>query len=168
MRSVGSFLAAMPTPLTHLYALALRALDAHERRAAELRARLAPVLAAAAAGLALLAAPSAPALATGGRATALALVLAVAGLLTTVLAAWKMLTHRPQRNPLNARALLDDAETDGSIKDETSFLRWMIEAVGQREDDAETEVNWLGRQFTAVMGGILVMLCGLAIAALVA
>ncbi len=135
----------MPSSLVHLYALALRALDAHERRAAELRARLAPVLAAAAAGLALLAAPSAPGLAAGGLATAAALLLACAGLFVASGAVWRMLTHRPERNPLDARALLDDAEADASARDEALFLRWMIETIGRSSDDAKAETDRLGR-----------------------
>jgi hypothetical protein len=158
----------MPTPLTHLYALALRALDAHERRAAELRGRLAPVLAAAAAGLALLAAPSAPALAAGGTATALALLLAAAGLMVAGAAAWRMLAHQPEQSPLDARTLLDDADVGGCTDDEGDLLRWLIDAIGARGDDAKAETDWLGREFTVVMSGILVMMCGLAIAALLA
>lgn len=158
----------MPAPLAHLYALAIRALDAHERRAAELRARLAPVLAAAAAGVALLAAPSAPALAAGGPATAVALLLAVAGLLLTAAAAWRMLAHRPEDEPLDARQLLERLDAAEATSDEALFLRWMVVLVGRRADAQKCETDRLGRDFTVVMSGILVMLCGLSIAALVA
>jgi hypothetical protein len=76
----------MTAPLAHLYALALRALDAHERRRHELRARLAPVLAAGAAGIALLAGPAASAAAAGSSPAAAALV-ATAGAAVVTLAA---------------------------------------------------------------------------------
>jgi hypothetical protein len=41
----------MPAPLAHIYDLALRALDEQERRVAELRGRLTPVLAAGGVGV---------------------------------------------------------------------------------------------------------------------
>lgn len=70
----------MPSaPLAELYALALRTLDVHERRASELRARLAPVLAAGGLGTTLLAGPAFEAERAGDRLAAAALVLALTG-----------------------------------------------------------------------------------------
>jgi hypothetical protein len=47
--------ASVPAPLAHVYDLALRALDEQERRVAELRGRLTPVLAGGGVGVTLLA-----------------------------------------------------------------------------------------------------------------
>ncbi|HST39371.1 MAG TPA: hypothetical protein VLK58_07670 [Conexibacter sp.] len=81
----------MSAPLAHLYALALRTLDAHERRLQALRARLAPVLAAGAAGLALLAGPAVSAVARGGPACGVALIVTICGAVVTVASVGRLL-----------------------------------------------------------------------------
>ncbi|MDW5594310.1 hypothetical protein VSS74_08185 [Conexibacter stalactiti] len=157
----------MSAPLAHLYALALRALDAHDRRAHELRARLAPVLAAGAAGLALLAGPAASAVARGGPACGVALIVTVCGAVVTVVAVGRLLSGERSPNALtlaDAQRLLH--EGDGMTSD-ARFYEAMIRGMRRLEQRSEREYDRLSRLFTGVMCGILFVLCGLALTALV-
>jgi hypothetical protein len=81
----------MSAPLAHLYVLARRTLDAHERRLGELRGRLAPVLGADATGLTLLAGPAVSAVARGGPACGVALIVTVCGAVVTLAAVGRLL-----------------------------------------------------------------------------
>lgn len=76
----------MSAPLAHLHALAQRTLDAHERRAGELRARLAPVVAAGAAATALLTPQALAAVRSGAPLSTAFFLLTVVAALATVVA----------------------------------------------------------------------------------
>jgi len=115
----------MSQPLAHLYALALRALDEHDRRADALRGRLGPVLAAAALAASLLSGPVVGGTHPTSIVGKLALVVAVGGLLTTIL------------------------------------------RLAEARDRHLAAYEHLAATFTAMLWGILVMLCGLALAAIV-
>jgi len=155
-------------PLARLYDLALRALDDHERRADALRGRLGPTLAAAALGVTLLSGPlvggAYPTTAPGK----LALLVTVSGLAATIGAAFCVLLTRLSPIPgLDPVELLNELTEKDLLDDARSFYSTMIERIGDRmERDAEL-VDQLTTAFTALVCGILVMLCGLAFAALV-
>jgi len=155
-------------PLARLYDLALRALDDHERRADALRGRLAPVLAAAALGASLLSGP----VIGGAHPTSIvgkaAIVVAVGGLLVMVAAAFHLLAVRQRsRDAIDARGLASELASRGLLADEADFYDWMIARLGEHIDRSTTAVEDLTRSFAAMLCGILVMLCGLALAALV-
>lgn len=155
-------------PLARLYDLALRTLDEQERRVEALRGRLGPVLAAAALGTSLLSGPmvgGAHPATLGGK---LCLAIAVGSLLVTVGAAFRLLVSR--KRPvldLDHRELATELARDGLLDDEAAFYTTMIARLGgQLKREAETSAR-LSTAFTAMLWGILVMLCGLALAALV-
>ncbi|HEX4805265.1 MAG TPA: hypothetical protein VFU94_05135 [Conexibacter sp.] len=158
----------MPEPLARLYDLALRALDEHERRIAALRGRLGPVLAAAALGASLLSGP-----AIGGRQPAtvggkLAVALAVAGLLVTIAGAFRVLGMRRQPvEQIDPRRLSAELDDEGLLADEVDFYDAMILRLGEHVDRDAATVEKLATSFTAMLWGILVMLCGLTFAAIV-
>lgn len=157
----------MPAPaLAHLYALALRALDAHERRRHELRARLAPILAATAAGIALLAGPAASAAAAGSSPAAAALVATVGAAVVTLAAVGRVLDERDERalSLDDICATVDDPEL---LADEDRFHRAMIDLIDVHDRGATRAHRRLSQDFTVVMCGMLVVLCGLALTALV-
>ena len=158
----------MSAPLAHLYALALRTLDEQERRADALRGRLGPVLAAAALGVTLLSGPvigGAHPASAGGK---LAVVVTISGLLVVTAGAFRVLAAR--RRPIagiNPRRLAAELDRDGLLADEAAFYEAMILRLGRRLDRAEHAINQLAAAFTAMLWGILFMLCGLAAAAIV-
>jgi hypothetical protein len=158
----------MTPPLAHLYALALRTLETQERRAGELRARLAPVLAAGGVGATLLGPGAASALVFGGPLTAGVLVAAFAGSVVTMGAAGRLLTAEGAGPTLDAARLQRTLARQGALDDETVFYTQMIAVLELAERRIEAEVSALQRLFTVVMCGILFVLCGLALAALVA
>lgn len=158
----------MSAPLAHLYALALRTLDAHERRTGDLRARIAPVLAAGGVGTTLLAAPAAGAIADGGVLCAVVLVVTAAGAVVTAAAAGRVLVADTHHSDLDALTLGRGFASAGVLLDEAAFYTAMIAAVTTAARRSEAEFVGLQRQFTAVMCGILFVLCGLATAVLVA
>lgn len=127
--------------LTELYALALRALDAHERRAGELRGRLAPVLAAGGLATTLLAGPALDAARSGGMGPIAATVVAVGGFLAAIWAAVVLLLTRQQ-----------------------AFAIVLLHGMSVAGQD---ELDRLHRIFTVNVCGMLVMVCGFAVAALV-
>lgn len=158
----------MSEPLARLYDLALRTLDEQERRADALRGRLGPVLAAAALGASLLSAPltgDARPASTAGR---LALVVAVAGLLATVASALYLLSPgRHFRVRRDAHRLATTLARLNALDDPASFYRVMIEWLSKDADLVLVELDELTGAFTAMLCGVLVMLCGLTIATLV-
>jgi hypothetical protein len=158
----------MSAPLAHLHALAQRTLDAHERRAGELRARLAPVLAASVAGAVLLSPPALAAVHSGGPLSTAAFLLTVALALVTVISMGRFLgrrLHAERMQPDRIRHLL---EAHDALDDESSFHHAMTMIFGKACGIAAREADALHRQFTAIMWGILVVLCGLALTAVVA
>jgi len=155
-------------PLARLYDLALRTLDDQERRADALRGRLGPTLAAAALGVTLLSGPVVSGAHPVNALGKLALAIAVMGLLVTIGAAFNVLAarHRPDAD-LDPRELLNELATDGLLGDEADFYTEMISRLDDAQKrDADT-IARLTTAFTAMLCGILVMLCGLALAALV-
>jgi hypothetical protein len=155
-------------PLAHLYDLALRTLDDQERRADALRSRLGPVLAAAALGVTLLSGPlvgGAHPLTMLGK---VALVVAVGGLLATTLGAFHLLSaHRHPVPGIDPQTLAAEFARDGLLDDETAFYLAMLVRLCECRNDGASASEQLTRAFTAMLWGILVMLCGLALAALV-
>jgi len=133
-------------PLAHLYALALRALDDQERRADALRGRLGPVLAAAALGTSLLSGPAVGGTSPGSLAGTLAAVLTIGGLVATPAAAAYVMGRRSRT---------------------TAFYETMISQLNSHRLRNVGAIDLLERAFTAMLCGILVMLCGLATATIV-
>jgi len=158
----------MPSPLAQLYDLALRALDEQDRRADALRGRLGPVLAAAALGASLLSGPvigGAHPASAGGK---LGLAVAICGLLLETAATFRLLTMR--RGPLDdidVRRLATDLQSLGVLDDEGEFYEAMIIRICERIDRRANAVEETAASFTAMLWGILLMLCGLALAAIV-
>jgi hypothetical protein len=155
-------------PLARLYDLALRTLDDQERRADALRARLGPVLAAAALGVTLLSGPvvsrEPPASAIG----VLMLLLAIGGLFLVVLAAVSMLRVGDRReSELDIDELLAQLSDDGALNDPSAYYTTLIALIGREADKKAALLARLHTRFTAMLCGILVMLCGLALTALV-
>jgi hypothetical protein len=158
----------MSQPLAHLYDLALRALDEQDRRADALRGRLGPLLAAAALGASLL---SGPLIGTSHPATIagkLAITVAVCGLLATVAGAFRLLAvRRRAADHLDPWELIDDLERGGLLEDEAAFHKAMIARLARLHERRIVALTQLASTFTAMLWGILVTLCGLALAAIV-
>ncbi len=158
----------MTQPLAHLYDLALRTLDEQERRADALRGRLGPVLAAAALGVSLLSGPivgGAHPTSIGGK---LAVVVAVCGLLAAVAGVLRLLgAHRRPVDAVDPREILSQLERSVLLHDEGMFFEAMILRLAEHHDRRTAGFADLASAFTAMLWGILVMLCGLALAAIV-
>lgn len=158
----------MSQPLHHLYDLALHTRDEQGRRAEALRGRLGPVLAAAALGVSLLSGPLAGGARPAGVGGGFATTLVFGGLLVTLLAARSLLGPRQlMSHDIDMSHLMTLLEQEGALDDITTFYTAMI---AHLHDDATDNVALLDRldaTFTAMLCGILVILCGLALAALV-
>lgn len=158
----------MSEPLARLYDLTLRTLDEQERRADALRGRLGPVLAAAALGVSLLSGPivgGAHPTSIGGK---LAVVVAVCGLLAAVAGVLRLLGA--PRRPVDAVdpwEILRQLEQDGLLYDDAVFFEAMILRLAVHHHRRVAGLVDLASAFTAMLWGILVMLCGLAFAAIV-
>lgn len=161
-------MARVSEPLARLYDLALRALDDQERRADALRGRRGPTLAAAALGVTLLSGP----LVGGARSATplgtLAPVLAVGGLLVSTAAAFRILgTRRRPSATIDPRLLAVKLAEQHQLDEPRLFYAGMINRLGAALDYHAEILARLERTFTAMLCGILVMLCGLAIRAVV-
>ncbi len=158
----------MSQPLAHLYDLALRALDEQERRAEALRGRLGPVLAATALGASLLSGPLVGGERPASVAGVLALVVALVGLTTALAAARTLLTvaHRVSFDP-NLQRLTAELDARRSLDDAQAFYVAMIGWLAVHQRANRHVLDRLEATFTVLLWGILVMLCGLAGAALV-
>ncbi|HXE45173.1 MAG TPA: hypothetical protein VN635_08240 [Conexibacter sp.] len=158
----------MSQPLARLYDLALRALDEQDRRANALRGRLGPVLAAAAFGGSLLSGPVVGGTHPASLAGKLAAVVAIVGLLAMTGGALRLLAAR-RRQPvqLDPRELIATLQRGGALDQEAAFYDAMIIRIGEQVDYATGVLEQLATTFTAMLCGILVMLCGLAFAAIV-
>jgi len=95
-------------------------------------------------------------------------VVAVAGLLVTIGAAFGVLSTRHRLDAgLAPRALLDELAAEGLLDDATGFYEAMIMRLDRtRSRDADT-IERATTAFTAMLCGILVLLRGLTLAALV-
>lgn len=154
----------MSQPLAHLYGLALRTLDDQERRADGLRSHLGPVLAAAALGVSLLTGGERPTSVAGRFAT----TVAAGALLVAVTAAFRVLTTRQRAtHGLDPRELAAALRRDDLLDDNTTFYATMIVRLGDRASRNALVIDRLANVFTIMVWGILVMLCGLALAAIV-
>jgi hypothetical protein len=155
-------------PLARLYDLALRTLDDQERRADALRSRLGPVLAAAALGVTLLSSPlvgSEPPASVAGK---LALVVAVGSLFVVIAAGFRLLGARNHRiDELVSAGLTSELRREGLLAEEDAFYSTMIVRFADRAELNAGRIARLARSFSAMLWGIHVMLCGLALAALI-
>ncbi|ADB52634.1 hypothetical protein [Conexibacter woesei] len=158
----------MSEPLAHLYPLALRTLDIQERRVTELRGRLAPVLAAGGAGATLLSGPAIAAASAGPPASYAALLLAAVGLAVTLGGSARLLTARVERRGIDVLAIRRSLRGRGALADSDAYYTLMLPALHVRAAAVDTAADKLERVFTRILCGILVMLCGLALVALVA
>lgn len=158
----------MSEPLARLYDLALHALAEQDRRADALRGRLGPVLAAAALGVSLLSGPvtgGAHPTGVGGR---LAIAVAICGLLLTIAGVARLVGVRRQAvDEIDPQRLTAELKREGLLDDEGNFYEAMIVRLGDRLDRRERANEQLVAAFTAMLWGILAMLCGLALAAIV-
>jgi len=155
-------------PLARLYDLALRTLDEQERADA-LRGRLGPTLAAAALGVTLLSGPVVGDDPPHGVAGHLALLVAVGGLAVTVGATFHLLSVRHRPDPeLAPRKLLAELAEDGILDEDAAFYAAMIMRLDDVQGRHHMRIEQLTTTFKAMLCGILIMLCGLALAALVA
>jgi hypothetical protein len=158
----------MSEPLAHLYALALRALEEQERRAEALRGRLGPVLAAAALGASLLGGPEAPSAPRSAAAGAVPIALTLVGLGATLAAvAYVMSAGRRMPHGPDAQRLTTALASTGALDEPTRFYPVMIEHLHRHAAENRALFDRLHAAFTAMLCGILLMLCGLALAALV-
>jgi uncharacterized integral membrane protein len=161
---------AVPTaqPLAHLYDLALRDLDDHKRRADAVRGRLGPVLAATTLGVTLLTGPLVASAHPGTSLGKLALAVAVGSLLVVVVSAFRLLTERRQPiDDLDPYAWMIEFRARGLLDDEDLFYTTTITRMRNHVDQNAAAVKRLAKTFTAMSCAILVMLCGLALAAIV-
>jgi hypothetical protein len=155
-------------PLAHLYDLALRALDEQERRTEALRGRLGPVLAAAALGASLLGVPSASGARPAIFVERLASLTALVGLMLTLGAsAYLLRAGRRIGFDDDPTALAAVLARDGLLDDPDGFYAAMILRLGDHAARNTVVIERLLTAFTAMLCGILVMLCGLAAAAIV-
>ena len=98
----------------------------------------------------------------------LALVVAVGGLIVTTLGVFRLLSaHRHPMRDIHPRRLVADLGRDGLLGDDEGFYTAMILRLSERQDESMEAIEQLARAFTFMLWGILVMLCGLALAVLV-
>ncbi len=153
-------------PLAHLYDLALRALDEQERRAEAIRGRLGPVLAAAALGVSLLG-PGDGGTAAGLAGT-LAIVVALAGLTLTIVAALRILGVRGGTGfEPDVRELATALNAEGVLDDATSYYTAMIARLGDQLMRNIAHIDRVATAFTVMLCGIIVLMGGLALATIV-
>jgi hypothetical protein len=97
-----------------------------------------------------------------------ALAIAVGGLFVAVVAALSVLrVGRRRPSTIEAAALVGRLSADGAMADPSAFYPMMIALIGRETDDNAVSLARLHARFTAMLCGILVLLCGLAIAALI-
>jgi hypothetical protein len=155
-------------PLAHLYDLALRTLDDQERRADAVRGRLGPVIAAAALGVTLLSGPLVGGVRPTGTAGKLALLLAVGGLFATIVSVAAILRSRGLvAADDDVRRLAAALDREGALVSSEAFYSTMISRLGRISADNAAMLDRLSERFTAMLCGMLTMLCGLALAAIV-
>ncbi len=157
-----------PEPLARLYDLALRALAEQERRADALRSRLGPSLAAAALGTTLLSGPLVGGDPPHSLAGTLALLVAVGGFCSAVFEAIAILAFGDLvAVETDVQALASSLDRGGALGDIEAFYVTMIARFGPNARENAALLDRLNARFTSMVCGILVMMCGLAVAALV-
>jgi hypothetical protein len=157
----------MPEPLARLYDLALRSLEEQERRASELRSRLAPVIAAGGLGTTLLAGPVFRAGHRHGWIELMATAVALLGLLGALGGAAFLLRGRIFTEELDPEESMERLARTGALHDADDFYASIIAALSSRRASAQEAVQRLETAFTVTLCGILVELCGFAAAAIV-
>ncbi len=158
----------MSEPLAHLYDLALRTLDDQERRADALRSRLGPVLTASALGSSLLSGPLVGGARPTGTAGTLALLVAVGGLFATIISVVAILRSRGLvAADDDVRRLAAALDREGALVSCEVFYATMISRLGRICADNAALLDRLSARFTAMLCGMLAMLCGLALTAIV-
>ena len=156
----------MPQPLAHLYDLALRALDDQERRASELRSRVGPVLAAGGVGTTLLAGPAFSANPRGVVEIG-AIAVAIIALLSTIGAAGYLLRASPTDDGIDVVSSIGNLALLNALDDIGAFYVSMIAALHGRQVCNGRAIRRLHVAFTVILCGILVELCGFAVAAVI-
>lgn len=98
----------------------------------------------------------------------LALATAIGGLVAALTAAGRLLIqdHRLSPDP-DARSLTAALEREGALDASAAFYGSMILRLSDQAAANATLLDGLGSAFTAMLCGINVMLCGLALAAIV-
>ncbi|HMJ04499.1 MAG TPA: hypothetical protein VK506_16270 [Conexibacter sp.] len=83
-------------------------------------------------------------------------------------AAFRLLAdpRRPD-DQLDPRRLAAELDRDGILDDETAFYTTMLSKLAEQSAHDRAVIDQLSTAFTAILWGILVMLCGLALAAIV-
>jgi len=125
------------------------------------------VLAAGGLGTTLLAGPALGRNSPGGVPIA-ALIVALVGLLGALCGAGYLLTTPGLPTKVDPQALVQAFERQRELDDLDAFYRTMIGGLGAMRQRGDRELRRLHRVFTYMLCGILVELCGLALAAAVA
>jgi hypothetical protein len=156
----------MSDALAHVYDLALRALAEQERQVAELRGRLTPILASGGLAATLLT-PLAfrGAHPTGGAEVAF-MALGLVGIAIEIVAAVYVLAPRRLRFGLTAGGAM--ALVGQRAEDMRSFYIGVANGLDRQRVANESVLGRLGAALTLVMCGMLLEVCGLAVAAAIA
>jgi hypothetical protein len=157
----------MPEPLAHVYDLALRALEEQERQVAALHSRLAPVLAAGGLGATLLA----PAAWRGGHPNGVVettcVSLGLAGFAIVVLAATYVLIPRRLTFGLDASFAMAFLRRPVATHERDFYLSMTV-GLDERRIENVAIIGRLYLACTLMLCGLLLGLCGLAVAAAIA
>lgn len=157
----------MSDALAHVYDLALRALAEQERQVTELRGRLTPVLASGGLGATLLT----PLAFHGGHPTGVAEVafvaLGLAGIAVEILAAVYVLAPRSLAFSPSAAVVMAFLSRH-RVADAQGFYVAVATGLDDQRVANMATIRWLQAAFTLMMGGMLLEVCGLALAAAIA
>lgn len=154
----------VPEPFVHVYDLALRALDEQERRVAQLHARITPVLAAGGVGITLLTGPAFEGARPIGVVEICSVGVGLAGIAVGVAAAAYLLLATPLSFGLDAASATAVAQEH----DQGSFLSAIAILLDERRLENLPCIERLQGAFTVMVCGMLVGVCGLAMAVAVA
>ena len=154
----------MPEPLAHVYDLALRALDEQERRVAQLHARITPVLAAGGVGITLLTRPAFEGAHPVGVAESVSVAIGLLGIAIAVVAAAFLLLAAGLAFGVDARAAAAVAQRHGS----EGFISVLVVVLDEQRRGNLRSIERLQGAFTLMVCGMLVGVCGLAVAAAIA
>ncbi len=147
----------MPEPLAHVYDLALRALDEQERRVAQLHARLTPVLAGGGVGITLLTRPAFAGSHPDGVAEVATAAIGLLGIaVATGAAVYLLLAERLSFAPEPLSAT--------EVAWRQDFFPAMVVLLDERRVRNLVGIKRLQAAFTVMVCGMLVGVCGLAVA----
>ncbi len=156
-----------PDLLAHLYDLALRALAEQERQVAALHGRLTPVLAAGGVGVTLLTRPAFHAARAAGTFATVASGLGVLAIGIAVLAATYVLLGDRLAFGIDASSARNIAR-DAAVDDLGGFYAAVFVVLDERWLENGRAIERMLTAFTVMVCGMLVGVCGLALAAAVA